>query len=212
MSKTTQRRTLGTVTMALAVGCYGTYSIGHPASGFATTQTHSQEQAMTTAASSLTAEEIGHRVLKLIDSIHTADDISPTHIEKVMGVKVQFNEKDPNDYGFGGKLTDEWSYDFGSLNDSPGEKPTRLMLSFEDQTHKNADVTPICKLDYDAYSKFLTDSGFKKSTNYAEHGRILSFTFTREPVSVEISTTGDSKRVCVSMLTIDVMATESVHP
>ena len=167
---------------------------------------------MTTAASSLTAEEIGHRVLKLIDTIHSVDDISPAHIEKVMGVKVEFNAKDPNDYGFGGKLTNEWSYGFGSLTDPNGAKPTRLGLSFDDQTHNNADVTPICKLDYNAYSKFLTDSGFEKSTNYAEHGRILSFSFTRSPVSVEISISGDDKRTCVSMLTIEVLPTEGAHP
>lgn len=166
---------------------------------------------MTTAASSLTAEEIGHRVLKLIDTIHTVDDISPAHVEKVMGVKVEFNAKDHNDYGFGGKLTNEWSYDFGSLNESTDEKPTRLMLSFDDQTRKNADITPICKLDYDGYSKFLTDSGFKKSPNYAEHGRILSFSFTRSPVSVEISTMGDDKRTCVSMLTIEVLPVEGTR-
>jgi hypothetical protein len=212
MSKTTQRRTLGTVTMALAVGCYGTYSIGHPTSGFATTQTHSQEQAMTTAASSLTAEEIGHRVLKLIDSIHTADDISPAHIEKVMGVKVQFNEKDPNDYGFGGKLTDEWSYNFGSLTDPDGAKPTRLELSFDNSTDNNGDMTPVCKLNYDGYSKFLTDAGFKKSISYAEHGRISSFNFIRKRVSVDINPGGDGKAFCVSILTIEVLPTEGTKP
>jgi len=167
---------------------------------------------MTTAASSLTAEEIGHRVLKLIDTIHTIDDISPAHIEKVIGVKVQFNAEDPNEYGFGGKLTDEWSYGFGSLTDATGAKPTRLMLSFDDQTHNNADITPICKLDYDGYSKFLTDAGFKKSPNYAEHGRVSFFNFLRGSVSVDIDPRGDDGRSCVSKLTIEVLGAAGVHP
>jgi hypothetical protein len=176
-----------------------------PTSNDAISTNQSQESTMTTAASSLTAEEIGHLVLKLIDTIHTVDDISPAHIQKVMGIKVEFNAQDPNDYGFGGKLTDKWFYNFCSLTDPSGAKPTRLMLSFDDQTHDHADVAPICKLDYDCYTKFLIDAGFKKSPYYAEHGRILFFNFTRNSVSVDISTKGDGKRTCVSILTIKVL-------
>ena len=166
---------------------------------------------MTTTASSLTAEEIGHRVLKLINTIHTVDDISPAHIEKVMGVKVEFNSDDPNDYGFGGDLGDEWTYGFGSLTDPGGAKPTRLELSFDNKTD-GTDMAPICKLSYEDYSKFLTDAGFKKSPFYAEHGRLTSVHFTRGPVAVDINPGGDGKHICVSILTIEVLAAEGVHP
>lgn len=163
---------------------------------------------MTTTASPLTAEEVGQRVLKLIDSIHTVDDISPAHIEKVMGVKVELNAQEPNKHGFGGKLTEAWSCGFGSLTDASA----RLMLCFDDQPHAHADLAPICKLDYDGYSKFLAGAGFKKSPHYADHGRILFFHFTRDDVLVDTSTTDDSKRTCVSMLTIEARSTEGVLP
>ena len=167
---------------------------------------------MTTAASSLTAEEIGHRVLKLIDTIRTVNDISPARIEEVMGVKVEFNSKDPNEYGFGGTLSGEWTYGFGSLTDPGGAKPTRLELSFDNQTDSGADMAPICKLSYEDYSKFLTGAGFKKSPFYAEHGRLTSIHFARGPVAVDINPGGDGTHTCVSILTIEVMAAEAVHP
>lgn len=163
---------------------------------------------MTTAASSMTAEELGHRVLNLIDSIRSKDDMSPENIEKVIGVKVEFNPKNHNDYGFGGKLTDQWSYNFGSLKDLDGGKPRRLELSFDKQTEATIDLTPICKLNYEGYSKFLTDAGFSKSPFHAEHGRLSSVNFVRGQVAVDINPIGDGKHTCVSILTIEVMPTE----
>jgi hypothetical protein len=168
----------------------------------------SQQQPPTAAASSLTAEEIGHRVLKLIDTIHTVEDISPAHIEKMVGVKVEFNAKDPNDYGFGARLTSEWSYDFGSLTDASGGKPTRLELSFDNQTHDNTDIAPICGLDMDGYMKTLKQAGFKASPYYGEHGRHLGWNLSRDAVSVTLHGQGenDSKVAhdCVSMLELEV--------
>jgi hypothetical protein len=196
--------------MALA-GCALSGHAAQPADPAPSTSTHPlQEQSMTTAASSLTAEEIGHRVLKLIDTIHTVDDISPGHVEKVMGVKVNFNTDDPHQYGFGGNLAGDWTYGFGSLADSGGAKPTRLELSFDNKTSR-ADMAPICKLSYDDYSKFLTGAGFKKSPFYAEHGRLTMVHFTRGPVAVDINPGGDGTHTCVSILTIEVMAAEEIH-
>jgi hypothetical protein len=165
-----------------------------------------QEQSMT---SSLTAEEIGHRVLKLIDSIHNADDISPEHIEKVFGMKLVVNPSDSNDYGYDGKLTDAWTYSFGSVTDLKGGKPTQLRLSFDDQTHSGADMTSICALDLDGYAKNLTAAGFKASPYYAEHGRLISWDFARGKVAVKINVRGESDTKathnCVSILTLDIV-------
>lgn len=195
----------------LGVAVTGYASPVNPPSATTTPQASApnpQEQTMT---ASLTAEDIGHRVLKLIDTIHSVDDISPKQIEKTMGIKVELNATDPNEYGFGGKLTDDWSYGFGSLTDPTGAKPTRLLLSFDDQTHNRADMAPICKLDYDGYSKFLTDAGFKKSPIYADHGRLSFVNFTRGRVAVEIKPDGDGNHTCVSMLTIEVLPTDGGH-
>ena len=111
----------------------------------------------------ITAEDIGHRVLKLIDSLHSAQDLSPEHIERVTGIQVEINEDDPGIYGFGGKLTADWSYSLVSSPDRLGEKPTSLRFSFDD-THRDranpASLAPICKMRFDDYRQALVSAGF----------------------------------------------------
>ena len=93
----------------------------------------------------ITAEDIGHRVLKLIDRLQSAQDLAPEHIERITGIHVEINEDDPGIYGFGGKLTADWSYSLVSSPDQPGEAPTSLRFSF-DNTHRDptdpADLEP----------------------------------------------------------------------
>ncbi len=115
---------------------------------------------MTSTHVSITAEDIGQRVLKLIDSLQSAEDLAPAHIEKTIGIKVEYNDEDRNIYGFGGKLTDAWSYSLVSTPDKQGEKPTSLQFSFDDTSHQQADPTPICTLKFEDYSQALTASGF----------------------------------------------------
>lgn len=164
---------------------------------------------MTIAESPLTAEEIGHRVLKLIDGIHDIDDISPAHLERVFGMMVTVNPSDPNDYGYDGKLTDAWTYSFGSVPDLKGGKPSQLRLSFYDETHKGADMTPICGLDLDGYKRILTAAGFKATPYYGEFGRLVSWDFARGKVAVTINVRGESEakatHSCVSVLTLDIL-------
>jgi hypothetical protein len=61
------------------------------------------------------AEEIGQRVLKLVENIHGRDDIAPARIEQLTGIKVEFNPDDANEYGFSGQLTEQWAYNLVSL-------------------------------------------------------------------------------------------------
>jgi len=158
-------------------------------------------------ATATTAAEIGERVLKLIDSIHGVDDIAPTHIEKITGMKVDFNPDDRNEYGFGGKLTDVWSYNLLTLTESGGGQPNRLMFSFDDQSHADADMAPICALDFDDYSKALTAAGFASSPAPGEHGSVLYWDFARGGVSVNVYVRAESaakpKHSCVSSIVIN---------
>jgi len=160
---------------------------------------------MTTA--SMTAEDIGGRVLKLIGSVRSADDLAPAHVEQMTGIKVEFNPDDRNEYGFGGKLTDVWSYNLVSLTEADGSKPNRLMFSFDDQTHANADMAPVCQVDFDAYAKALAAEGFKSAPAHGEHERVLYWDFSRGGVSVQVYVQGESanaaSHACVSKVIIN---------
>ncbi|TXH72584.1 MAG: hypothetical protein E6Q88_06090 [Lysobacteraceae bacterium] len=153
------------------------------------------------------AEDIGNRVLKLIDSIHGRDDLAPAHIEQVTGIKVNFNPDDANEYGFGGDLTEDWVYNLVSLTETDGSKPSRLMFSFDDQTRAYADMTPICAMDFDDYAKAMTAAGFSSAPAYGKHQNILYWDFARDKVNVQVYIRGESDakptHSCVSKMIIN---------
>jgi hypothetical protein len=169
----------------------------------------SQEFPMTTTAAPITAEDIGRRVLKLIDSLRSAKDLAPEHIEQATGMRVEFNGDDPNIYGFGGKLTEEWSYSLVSTPDKLGEKPTSLRFSFDDTSRKQADPAPICELKFDDYSRALTESGFTAKPMQGYQG-IEGWYFVRDHIGVMAYTHGKvdpaAGPACISSLAISAYA------
>jgi hypothetical protein len=183
-------------------GCASTPSSQTPSTG-------SQEFPMTVTVPPVTAEDIGRRVLKLIDSLHSARDLAPEHIEQSTGMRVEINDEDPNIYGFGGKLTDEWSYSLVSTPDKLGEKPSSLRFSFDDTTRNHADPTPICTLAFVDYSKVLTASGYEAKPMHGYRG-IEGWYFTRDNIGVMAYTHGKADPsvgpACVSRLVISAYA------
>jgi hypothetical protein len=176
---------------------------------FKTPTTDSQEFPMTASVPPITAEDIGRRVLKLIDSLRSAQDFAPEHIEQATGMRVEFNDEDRNIYGFGGKLTEEWSYSLVSTPDKQGEKPTSLRFSFDDTSRKQADPAPICTLKFEDYSKALTASGFAVKPMQGYQG-IEGWYFTRDNIGVMAYTHGKADPAagpaCISSLAISAYA------
>lgn len=164
--------------------------------------------AMTTTQALSPAEDIGRRVLKLIDSIRGPEQIAPAHIEHVTGHKVETNPDDPNEYGFGGRIDDQWSYNLVSLTEANGTRPRRLMFSFEDQSRGLADMGPVCALDVDDYSASLQAAGFSMRESRGRHERLDYLEFTREGVTVQIHPRGENDanptHLCVSQLIVNV--------
>jgi hypothetical protein len=154
----------------------------------------------------INAEDIGQRVLKLVEHIHGPDDIAPERIEQLTGIKVEFNPDDANEYGFSGQLTDAWAYNLVSLPEGTG-KPSRIMFSFDDESRSNADMAPICALDFDAYAAALTTAGFASNPTRGKHDRVEYWDFARDDVSVQIYVRGENdakaEHACVSKLIIN---------
>jgi hypothetical protein len=154
-----------------------------------------------------TAQDISQRVLKLVENIRGPDDIAPTRIEQLTGIKVEFNPDDANEYGFNGQLTDAWAYNLVSLPESTDKKPSRIMFSFDDESRSNADMAPISALDFDDYAATLEAAGFRSKPAHGKHDRILYWDFARGDVSVQIYVRGENdvkaEHICVSKLIIN---------
>ncbi len=157
----------------------------------------------------ITAEEIGRRVLSLIDSIRSTQDIAPEHIERQTGMHVERNQSDPNIYGFGGNLTDAWAYNLVSTPLKQGEKPTILRFSFDDQTNGQADPKDICGMDFNDYRDALKSAGFDSKPMHSRNG-LDGWYFSRGDVGVMAYTHGranpDEGKACISQLVISTFA------
>ncbi len=153
------------------------------------------------------AEDIGKRVLTLIENVRGPADIAPARIEALTGIQVEFNPDDANEYGFSGQLTDAWTYNLVSLPEGTGEKPSRIMFSFDDETRDNADMAPIAALDFDDYAATLRAAGYAASPARGKHEQILYWDFSRDDVSVQIHVRGENDakagHACVSKLIIN---------
>lgn len=169
-----------------------------------------QELSMTSVAQPLDAEDIGRRMLKLIDSIRSAHDITPEHIQQTTGLKVDIWSADQSKYGLSGKVTDAWYYGLRSMPPAaPGAKPNSLLFSFSDQSGGDADPTPICGLTFQDYSHALSKAGFTAKPIECIRG-VDSWRFTRGDVSVSAYVFGDgdpaAPGACVSQLIINARA------
>lgn len=156
------------------------------------------------AAPSFTAEEISRRVLQLIKSIKTAEQISPQTLEKMIGGKVIFDEENRERYGYAGKISNkDWFYQIFSLTELNGEKSRRLEFSFERKDDKEDDLTAVCGFTYNDFKNELTKSGFTVKPFYGEHGRLLYWEFEKGKVEVKVKTYKYEKNECVKTLWIN---------
>lgn len=153
------------------------------------------------------AEDIGQRVLKLVESVRGQADIAPSRIEQLTGIKVEFNPDDANEYGLSGQLTKHWAYNLVSLPEGADHRPSRIMLPFDDESLSNADMAPICALHIDAYFAALQRAGFVSNAARGKHDRLLHWDFSRDEVSVQIYVRGESDakagHACASKLIIN---------
>lgn len=156
---------------------------------------------------STSAEDIAGRMLRLFTQVRGRADIAPARIRELTGIEVRYGKDDPKQYGFGEAIDDTWIYNLVSLPGADGA-PDRLMFSFDDQTHANADMAPVCALDFDDYAKALTDAGFASRPSLGRLGQVEYWEFRRGDVSVQVHVRGESEaradRLCVSMMIVNV--------
>lgn len=161
---------------------------------------------MDPSASPSSAEDIGRRVLRLVENVRSADDLAPARIEQLTGLKVEFNPDDAREYGTGGQLTDAWAYNLVSLPQIGESKPSQLMFSFDDVSNANADMAPVA-VDFDGYAAALAAAGYRPTPAHGRLGNILHWDFARDDVTVQVYVRGENddkaEHACVSRLIIN---------
>lgn len=126
----------------------------------------------------LTAEEALTRLLELIRTSRTSSEFTRDRMSQVFGV--EFVTYRPGYHAFGEQVTPDWWYSIDV--EQPDESGSVLTLRFTPEESRNeayVPLTDICQLDFDRFSSELEAMGFTKEPYYAEHGRLLHYSFGR---------------------------------
>lgn len=156
---------------------------------------------MTTTHTTVSAEDIGQRVLKLIGSLRSAGDLSPERIQQETGLRVEINANDRNVYGFSGDINDQWSYSLVTTPDRQDTPPRSLRFSFDADSHGDVDPAPICKPTFDEYTRALKALGFEGVPMRAYPGSD-GWHFNRGDINVMAYARGGDHGGCLSKLIV----------
>jgi hypothetical protein len=164
----------------------------------------------------LTPERIARRFLALADSLKSPDDFSEVRVLET--TRLPMNRSGTGDGRFAVHLPDSDWYCLVTYADGnrlePGATYKFINGTEEESGRKKVvDMTPVCRMDFDAYASSLLRMGFKKE-EFAprdKFGRILEHCYGRGEVGVTIvprwegSGTEDKKKhVCVKSIAIKV--------
>ena len=159
----------------------------------------------TTNAPKLSSAEISERVLRLIDTIHDRDGLSPDNIHRATGIAVSFDPENSDRYGFHGKVDGPWLYDLGSVVDQVSGGVRGLQFFFATPGYPEADPTPVCTPDLDTYRQRLEGLGFTATPVRGDLQQLRYWEFARGSVRVRatVVSIAESARSCVRLITID---------
>ncbi|MCC4595817.1 hypothetical protein NRY95_01415 [Xanthomonas campestris pv. phormiicola] len=178
------------------------------------------DQAAAPSSPKLTAEQMLTRLLALIRTSKSVAEFTPQRLSEVMGVEVEYSEKGVERYGFGEKVSPEWTHGF-EVN--TGKPYPRLDFGFNPIVRgASPDMQDICRLDFDQFASQLEAMGFTRQHNFDSppqpppgqpslpNGRLLYDYFDRPGMHVEVYPEGErvwtpgagSGRSCVKMVIV----------
>ncbi len=138
---------------------------------------------VTDAVPTASAEDIGNRILRLIDSLKGPSDLNPAHVERATGIRVQTDPENSLRWGFGGPVDAQWNYDLGTITTADGKSVEGLLFAFE-PSEGEPDPAPVCTPDFDHYRHALEQAGFSAQPVRGRFGTVDSWNFERDAVSV----------------------------
>ncbi|KRB03194.1 hypothetical protein ASD86_20040 [Lysobacter sp. Root690] len=178
----------------------------------------------------LTSQEAGQRLLKLIDSLKKPADFSLDRFKAVMRLpepSADAGEREPGYEGFSEAIAGgDWSQTIAYSDDASAAdaKKIEYRLDYDgaQADQDQLDLGPVCAMDYAAYRRALLDMGFEEGPatpskiEYATRGT-LAQVFRRGGVNVDIvtqreSSASEAKRAhaCVRSIEVRLNAYDAV--
>lgn len=196
----------------LASPCFA-YAPPTPSSGSApakglpdTTPTDTYRISALSEHPDLTPEEVGRRILRLLDRLGSMDELTTEQVVLRTGLPLKYAPKGKV-YAFTIQMPDSPWYYGVTYRDEREAKMIELEYSYpEDSTLKG---TPLCAMTVDDLAKKFKKDGFSLWIDVDELGQALAYYFKRSPLRVRVvpgaSVTNNETgtyRLCVSQLMI----------
>lgn len=147
----------------------------------------------------LSAEEIGKRFLKLIETLDSRQSLSLELVQKVTGLTLEPSEK-ASFFGHTQHAGEGWSFTLTYVPDAPSVK-RGVGLVFNSTNGRFVDMSSICAMDFEHYRSALKSSGFEESPVYGEIGQIDEWRYDRDDITLSIVpknvVAGKAGRLCV---------------
>lgn len=133
------------------------------------------------------AEDVGRRFLKLIESVKSRDDLTREHVQAVMGLRLRDS---PNGPFHTQPLDGGWLYVVSLGHETPPGTSISLSLEFIHEGDRFADMSSVCAPDFEAYHDALKASGYRDAFQYdqinGEVGRLVGVSYVGDGMNVDI--------------------------
>lgn len=157
----------------------------------------------------ITPEELGHRMLELIESTDNFDQLTATSIRSAVGSQFDSNANDESGFYTLMMPGGDWQYSVTYNFDISRPQYSNVAIELIRSKEVADSNSPPCELDLSTYRSSLTAMGFKaEPVSYNEIGWAAAFNYTRNNVRAQIipqhlaSTGSQSARDCVKTLSI----------
>ena len=151
----------------------------------------------------LTAEEIGRRFLKLIESVESRSDLTPARIKEIVGISLTAEPKTLGAVFWSEDLGGGWRYAFNYIPAS-SSLLQGVGLFFEHEGDGYSDMSPICRLGFDDYHTALRAMGFRDTPIHGEIGQLQSWRYYKNDITISIIpqnvVAGQPGRLCVKSI------------
>lgn len=127
------------------------------------------------------SENVGKRLLTLIDRLNARSDISLGELAEGMEVPVGEMEPRHNGYSTSVSIDEDWLYTLELWQETSSSPWASIVFQFDHaDLHEYADFAPVCGMKFDDYRQAFKTRGFPEKFDYDGAGRLLAANYTAD--------------------------------